>query len=79
VFPNPVRDRATLRLPEGLEGQVTVEVLDGIGQVMQRSEFNASTGMRTSELDLASLPAGTYFMSVRNGDRVMHRKVTKVN
>lgn len=79
VFPNPVRDMARVRVGDALQGQVAVQVLDGIGRVVQRAELNLATGQRTVEIDMAALPAGTYFVSVRNGDRVLHRKVSKVD
>ncbi|MBL8001600.1 MAG: T9SS type A sorting domain-containing protein [Flavobacteriales bacterium] len=79
VFPNPVRDIAVLRLGDDIEGNVSVQVLDAIGRVMQRAELNTMSGSRSIELDLSTLPNGTYFVSVRNGERVMHRKVTKAD
>jgi hypothetical protein len=79
VFPNPVRDMAVLRLADDIEGNVSVQVLDAIGRVMQRAELNTASGSRSIELDLSALPNGTYFVSVRNGERVMHRKVTKAD
>jgi hypothetical protein len=79
VFPNPVRDMARVRVGDALQGQVSVQVLDGIGRVVQRAELNVATGQRVMEIDMNALPAGTYFVSVRNGDRVLHRKVSKVD
>lgn len=79
VFPNPVRDVAVLKLGDDIEGVVSVQVLDAIGRVMQRAELNTISGSRSIELDLSTLPNGTYFVSVRNGERVMHRKVTKTD
>lgn len=79
VFPNPVRDLAVLKLGDDIEGQVSIQVLDAIGRVMQRAELNAMSGSRSIELDMSTLPKGTYFVSVRHGDRVMHRKVTKAD
>jgi len=79
VYPNPLRDRATLRIGDDLQGQVSVQVVDGIGRIIQRAELNTLNGSRTMEIDLSTVPTGTYFVAVRNGDRVMHRKVTKVD
>jgi hypothetical protein len=79
VFPNPVKDLTTVRLGDDLNGQVTIQVLDGIGRVMREDHLSTLNGTRTLDLDLSALPAGNYFVAVRSGDRVIHRKVTKVN
>ena len=79
VFPNPVKDQTTVKIGEELSGQVSVQLLDGIGRVLQQSEMNTVTGTRQLTLDMSSLPAGSYFISVRNGDKVLHRNVSKVN
>ena len=77
VFPNPVRDLTTVRFGDGMQGQVNVQVLDGIGRVLQQHNTSISAE-RSMTLDLSALPAGTYFIAVRNNKRVLHRTVTKV-
>jgi hypothetical protein len=78
VFPNPVKDLTTVRLGDDMNGQVSVQVLDGIGRVVQENQMNTINGTRSLDLDLSALPAGNYFVAVRSGDRVIHRKITKV-
>ena len=77
VFPNPVKDLTTVRFGEALQGQVNVEVLDGVGRVLQQQSTTIDAE-RSMTLDLGALPAGTYFIAVRNNKRVLHRTVTKV-
>ena len=77
LFPNPVRDLTTVRFGDGMQGQVNVQVLDGIGRVLQQHNTSISAE-RSMTLDLSALPAGTYFIAVRNNKRVLHRTVTKV-
>ncbi len=79
LYPNPTRDLATLRLGDDLTGQVSVQVLDGIGRQVQRAELNMASGTRSFQVDLSALPAGTYFVTVRNGGNVAHRKLVKTN
>lgn len=78
VFPNPVKDLTTVRFGEALNGQITVQVLDGIGRVLQEHATSISAE-RSMTLDLSDLPTGTYFVAVRSGDRIIHRTVTKAN
>ncbi|MCB9170033.1 MAG: T9SS type A sorting domain-containing protein [Flavobacteriales bacterium] len=78
VFPDPVQNMATVRITTAQEGRVSVQVVNGMGQVMVQRETATSAGTRTLDLDLSALPAGTYFVSLRSGKRVVHQKVTKV-
>lgn len=66
IYPNPVRESATLRFQNPVEGNVTIQLETTGGQVLQ-TLFNAprTAGEQTLELRMNSnLPAGAYVCRV---------------
>ncbi|MCO6484128.1 MAG: cellulase family glycosylhydrolase [Flavobacteriales bacterium] len=72
VFPNPFRDAVEV-LMEGMEGPVTMEVLDGLGRVVHRGN---AEGSRTV-LSLSHLALGPYHLLVRQGQQLWSHTLIK--
>ena len=62
LSPNPARGRVTLELAESAAHGVLLNVQDAAGRVVVRREL--ASGTRTLTLDVAELPAGTYFVTL---------------
>ncbi|KAA9333488.1 T9SS type A sorting domain-containing protein [Hymenobacter busanensis] len=61
VFPNPAQDRVTVRMAAGSTTPVEVELLNTLGQVVQRTSASATVLQRDGvELNTADLTAGMY-------------------
>ncbi len=74
LFPNPAADRLTVVLPETTAPAI-LTLTDALGRVVVRRETPA-TALRTGEaLDLRTLPAGAYALTVAQGDRRTTRRV----
>jgi len=63
VFPNPSTDVIYVTGKGNVEKQVTINILNNLGQVV-KTEFHDS--FMYSRIDLSHLPAGMYTISIRN-------------
>jgi len=79
IFPNPVRDQATISLGLAQGGNVSVEVSNTVGQiVLTRNLGMVNAGSHRFTLDAANLKAGVYFCSVIvNGARYSTKLVVE--
>ena len=70
VYPNPVRDRATVGFAcEG--GHVQVLLYDGLGREVARPlDRSLPRGVRKVSLDASGLAAGSYHCQVQEGQRI---------
>jgi hypothetical protein len=75
VYPNPVRDRATVEFTsEG--GHVQILLYDNVGrEVVRLLDRPVPRGLRQIPLDASGLAAGSYHCHVQEGQRVSSRLV----
>ena len=74
LLPNPNDGRFTVRLPKAADEDITFELMDGLGRVVQRRALR--TGTQELRIDAAELSAGTYFVQLRgNSGRTVRRMV----
>ncbi|MBC6698378.1 T9SS type A sorting domain-containing protein [Hymenobacter puniceus] len=72
-YPNPTSGKLTISLPQATTAEgLRVRISDLTGRVLREQTLPV-----TGELDLASLPAGTYMVTVGTGDQQVTRKVVK--
>ena len=62
IYPNPSGGQLNIALADGLEGQVSIEVLDLAGK--QVFSTTQSAAIKMIQLDLSQLASGTYYMDV---------------
>lgn len=81
-FPNPARQRATLRyeIPEGHQGTgVRIDLYDMLGRrVRTLTSGAAEAGRHERQLDLQSLSAGSYFLRLQAGTTTRTQQLTIV-
>jgi hypothetical protein len=76
VYPNPARDRATLRFEAPESGDVLVNVLDLNGRRVWSTQSAAMNGTNEIQLSFGQAPAaGMYFVELRMGELVERVKV----
>jgi len=76
LFPNPTGEGAVnVTVPAGIEGQVTMRILDGNGRTRQERVTSAVGVFR---FPLEDLPNGTYTMQIINGEMVTTRRLIKM-
>jgi hypothetical protein len=72
-YPNPTSGKLTVSLPQATTAEgLRVRISDLTGRVLREQTLPV-----TGELDLTSLPAGTYVVTVGTGDQQVSRKVVK--
>ena len=78
TYPNPARQRATVRyaLPEVQD--VTVRLYDVLGRQVRTVVSGKQKGRHQRTLDVAPLPSGVYFLRLRAGGQTRTQKLTIV-
>lgn len=69
-FPNPVKDKLTLKAQQNIQN---VSVFNMLGQEVMRTKMNVQRG----DLDMSSLQSGPYFVKVSINDTVETIKIIK--
>ena len=77
LFPNPTKGNAELQL-KGLEGNLTIEVMDLTGRVLSITEQESFGSESLIELNINNLPAGIYGIRLTHGTEQMVLKLSKV-
>lgn len=69
VFPVPSQGIITLNISSRTSSNVTVEVVDVLGQLVATHSFNGRNGSSTQTLDLTKLSDGQYFLKLKAGSQ----------
>ncbi|MCC3159175.1 T9SS type A sorting domain-containing protein [Hymenobacter sp. 15J16-1T3B] len=78
LYPNPSAGSVMLRL-DGLRqaGEAQAEVLNALGQVVQRRRLRVGPGLTEHQLDLSALPAGLYSVRLQTVEGVATKSVVR--
>jgi hypothetical protein len=75
VFPNPAKEKVTLRYFLSREHFIEVHVLDLSGRLLMMEKFLSQNGMNENDIDLNRIAGGIYFIEVIvEGEKSMIRK-----
>ncbi|MCW5907365.1 MAG: HYR domain-containing protein [Chitinophagales bacterium] len=69
LYPNPATDYVELNI-EGLKGQLTVQVFDMVGQLVQSLNGNVETDTYKQVMDVSNLSSANYLVRVVVGDKL---------
>lgn len=74
VYPNPVKDVLSLKMESNNRENITVEILNMEGKVLQTVNTVLNAGSAVRELNASSLKAGTYYLRITtNGERIVRK------
>ncbi len=77
VYPNPTANIVKIRLEEiDIPTKPTYQLYDQTGKILTHGDL-LTTGV--SEIELSSLPEGTYQLRIRQGSRIINRSIVKMN
>lgn len=77
IFPNPVVGKSTIDFNLTQVNDVTIKVLNNIGQVMMNENLGKlNAGHQTYTLDASALSSGLYFVEIQTGNSVVTRKIS---
>ncbi|MEM7102950.1 MAG: T9SS type A sorting domain-containing protein [Bacteroidota bacterium] len=77
VFPNPTADEVTVKLELRGTADVTLEVVDVLGRLLETQIYPEHQGLFQKELSLENYPPGSYFIQVDTGSGFFVEKVVK--
>ncbi|MBL7951172.1 MAG: T9SS type A sorting domain-containing protein [Flavobacteriales bacterium] len=76
IQPNPNNGRFTLSFANGEKGDVTVEIINSIGQAVYNETVRDLEGTYRKEMDLSTMGAGAYYVKLkRNGNTTSHKVI----
>ncbi len=70
VYPNPARNSITVKLQNNLKAASELKVVDVLGRTVLQQKVNAL--QNNIQIDVKSLPAGRYFVSIINKDMLIN-------
>ena len=74
LYPNPANDRVLLEYGVGEPTDVIITVYDVMGRLIHRVVRSEQPGHYVVKLNTGSLPMGTYFVTVKPGDKLVRSK-----
>lgn len=75
LYPNPSRGRFSLDLSSNLGKDVTLTVLNSVGEKVIRKDLNVGSGKSSVDFDLSNQSAGIYFIQVSSGREQVMKKL----
>ena len=77
ISPNPTDGMLAVAISGAAGSDVAFAVMDGTGKVLQQYAYGNINGILRTELDLAKLPNGIYFLQIQSGETVRMERVLK--
>ena len=79
IFPNPASDFLTVKIDGEMRMQdVTIEMLNPLGKVMKRLEYDAPDFAAGVQIDLSDLGSGIYTLKINNDGQFLSGQFLKV-
>jgi hypothetical protein len=79
IYPNPVKDKATLTVDLDTDEFIHVKIFDASGRVMLNSKLNGTKGLNTHYLNMKGYAAGTYNIMINAGNLSKDINLIKVD
>lgn len=77
VFPSIVNDLLQVQLPNGLNGNVTLQVIDMNGRVIKRNSLASDGNGLSTTMDVSNLVNGVYILKAQAGNTSLTSRFTK--
>lgn len=72
IYPNPVTNNVTIKL-QGINGTKELEVVNITGEIIYKNSIDTDT----INIDVSTLSKGIYIFKIRNGNKLIVRKIIK--
>ncbi len=76
VYPNPTYGPLSIKLGQPLQEQSTVQIIDVTGRTVKT--FTANSQQNIVQVDVKSLPAGRYFIQIKNNKQFIKESVVVI-
>ena len=75
VYPNPIRERATLKLDVTQDSHLKIELINMLGRkVYQKAETALQEGMYSMELSFENITKGIYILNIKDNKKVIYNQ-----
>ncbi len=71
IYPNPTT--GIINIDQGSNQEISISILDNLGRTLLQKQSNDII----SSLNISSLPAGIYYIAIKNGQEIVTRMVVK--
>jgi hypothetical protein len=75
LMPNPTTDQTKLLISSSVNQEITVSIYTPMGQLVQRIAYSLDLGVNQLSLDVNTLAAGNYLVTVTNADQVRTKRL----
>jgi hypothetical protein len=79
LYPNPHQDLFNARIESTCGGNLDIDLYDATGRLVQTQRINGASEIEQLTLGDTSLPAGIYFLSVRQDDAIGRYQIVKTD
>ncbi|MEO6231289.1 MAG: T9SS type A sorting domain-containing protein [Ferruginibacter sp.] len=79
VYPNPIKNFATVSFDLLSDAAVKMTINDASGKQVQTIPLQLFKGVNTKKIDMSTLTAGAYMLSVNTGEEIQNIALVKVN
>ncbi|UEG50205.1 endonuclease [Ferruginibacter lapsinanis] len=76
IYPNPARDVLTIKLLQNLKANSILTITDAIGRTIMQK--NVTTTQNIIPLNIQTLAAGKYFVTIKNEGELIHQSFVKI-
>jgi photosystem II stability/assembly factor-like uncharacterized protein len=77
VYPNPVSDQLQISLENKWQGELNIQVVNGLGQTVRSTSFEKNETRFSQKMNVAELPIGIYRLLVSDGEEMMVQAFVK--
>lgn len=78
LFPNPAKNLINIQLENEMEGNLTLNIINNLGQVILQSKTVSSVNHSNIELDISNIPTGNYRVMISNSEYLVVKNITKI-
>lgn len=68
LFPNPVKDILQIQIPSGLNGIISLQIIDIGGRVIRNNNFASDGNALNTSIDVSNLQKGLYILKAQAGN-----------
>jgi hypothetical protein len=79
VFPSNVKDILQVQLPNGLNGNVSLQIIDMSGRVIKKNNLASDGNALSTTMDVSTLVNGVYTLKAQAGNTSVISRFTKTN